>query len=107
MSAISRAQAALTSFTQETTVALASLNFDFSLVKVEAPAEYQELKGALSRKRVSAAEHGDHHRTARKLGSLFESVIPPTPNLIRAYGLRASEIVRSPLVCPTSSAGYG
>ncbi len=38
-----RLTAAVLSGTIDTTVALASLNFDFSLVEVEAPSEYKEL----------------------------------------------------------------
>lgn len=80
--------------TQETTLALANLNFDFSLCKVEAPMEYQGLGECLSKRRRTAAESGNEHRMARKLGALFSHTLPATPNLVRAYGKRATEIIR-------------
>lgn len=79
--------------TQETTLALANLNFDFSLCKVEAPMEYQGLGECLSKRRRAAAESGNEHRMARKLGALFSHTLPATPNLVRAYGKRATEII--------------
>ncbi|RFU25180.1 hypothetical protein B7463_g11158, partial [Scytalidium lignicola] len=94
----SKAQVSLASATQETTLALANLNFDFSLVKVDAPAEFKDVGTALTNRRRAAAENGSAHRLARKLGHLFESIIPPIPNLIRAYGLRASEISNTPSI---------
>jgi len=96
MSALGKFQASLNSVTQETSVALANLNVDLSLFKVEAPPEYRELGVALSRRQRAAAEDGPPHTTARRLGSLFQSIIPETPCLIRAYGQRASEIAQSP-----------
>ena len=107
MSAIGKIQAAWAAASIDTTVALANLNFDFSLIKVEAPVEFKELGAALSTKRRSAAEHGTSHMTARKLGSLFEQFLPPTPRLFRAYGLRASNIVQSQLVNPKGNKSYG
>lgn len=107
MNALSKVQASLVSGTQETTLALANLNFDFSLVKVEAPVEYRQLGVALARKRRSAAEIGKAHITARRLGSLFQSILPDTPKLIRAYGLRASEIAQSPEANPRGSKDDG
>lgn len=101
--AVGKVQAALTAATQETTLALANLNFDFSLVKVEAPVEYRGLGAALSIKRRNASESGDHHRTARKLGSLFEQMLPDTPSLFKAYGNRVSEIAKS--ISDTSQTG--
>lgn len=90
-----RLTASILSGTIDTTVALASLNFDFSLVKVEAPAEYKGLGSSLSRFRSNEAEHGTAHITARKLGALFSDAAPVSPNLIKAYGLRVSEIAKS------------
>ena len=72
MSAVGRIQAAWAAASNETTLALANVNFDFSLIKVEAPVEYKDLGAALSTKRRSAAEQGASHSTARKLGCLFE-----------------------------------
>lgn len=90
--AIRRLQASLAQATNELTVAAANINFDFTLVKCEAPKEYHSLGNALSKKRKDEAEIGQLHITARRLGALFEGTCPATPNLIKAYGLRASEI---------------
>jgi hypothetical protein len=90
--AINRLQASLAQATNEVTVAAANINFDFTLVKCEAPKEFQTLGNALSKKRKDEAELGQPHITARRLGALFEGTCPATPNLIKAYGLRASEI---------------
>lgn len=73
-------------------MAAANLNFDFTLVRVEAPPEYQPLGQLISSSRRQNAEWGDSHVTARKLGALFEGFCPPTPKLIRALGIRASEV---------------
>lgn len=86
--------ASIASGTQETTVALAALNFDFSVFKTEAPAEYKPLGTALSSHRRVVAEDGDIHSTARKLRAIFEQLLPTTPSLYKAYGKRASEIAR-------------
>lgn len=100
---ISKINAALASATNEFTIAAANLNFDFSLVRLEVPKEFSSIGPALSQKRREDAEGGSAHVTARKLGALFEELIPETPNLIRAYGRRASEISASPLVNPRGS----
>lgn len=76
----------------EQTMALASINFDFTLIKYEPQPEYKELGLALSPRRCEDGESGMTHITARKLGALFGDLIPETPNLFRVYGLRASEI---------------
>ena len=89
---------------QETTIALANLNFDFSLIKYDAPKEYQGVGDALSKRRKAAAEDGAVHITARKLAALFSGTTPDAPNLIRAYGLRASEVAKLPAVNPNESA---
>ncbi|PVI00023.1 hypothetical protein DM02DRAFT_491291, partial [Periconia macrospinosa] len=93
--AISRLQASLAAATNEVTVAAANINFDFTLVKYEAPKEYQALGMNLSTKRKHNAECGQSHITARKLGALFEGVCPAAPNLIAAYGTRASQIAEA------------
>lgn len=64
-------------------------------MKVEAPQEYQGLGSALSPSRREQAEDGLPHTTARKLGALFEHIIPETPRLYGAYGQRASDIAKS------------
>lgn len=92
---------------QETTVALASLNFDFTLIKYDAPEEYRGLGEELSTRRKAAAEDGAVHITARKLSALFGSAVPKVPSLLRAYGLRASEIAKLPAANPKQSARHG
>jgi hypothetical protein len=83
---------------QENTVAFANLNFDFTLIKFEAPEEYRGLGEALTSKRRASAEDGSAHITARKLAALFQSVIPDVPGLVQAYGRRASEVAKLPMV---------
>ncbi|KAK6520977.1 hypothetical protein TWF506_001213 [Arthrobotrys conoides] len=90
---ISKIQAALASVTQETTLALFNLNLDCSLIKVDAPAEYLPFGNALTKRRRTQAEAGPSHRNARKLGMLFEGIVPQTPELVKAYGIRATEII--------------
>ena len=107
MASINKIQNALVSATQETTLALANLSFDFSLVKVEAPIEYKGVGAALSHKRRLTAENGTIHVTARRLGSLFEAILPATPNLIRSYGRRASDIFASPSMNTKTAKAYG
>jgi len=58
------------------------------------------LGAVLSRQRKINAEDGPLHRTARKLGALFEQILPSTPNLIRAYGKRATAIFQTPGINP-------
>ena len=96
MASIGKFAVAAASATQETVVSLASINFDFALVKMEAPLEYRGLGTTLSTKRKREAEEGSTHITARKLGALFADDLPPIPNLSRAYGLRVSEIAENP-----------
>lgn len=78
----------------ESNIALAHLNFDFSLVKVEAPAELQPVGKQLSQARRQSAEDGSFHILARRLGVLFDDVLPDVPVLLEAYGTRASEIAQ-------------
>lgn len=95
MAAISKVAASLVSATNENNFGLANINIDFSLIKVEAPVEYQGLRSTLSRRRIENAEQGPQHRTARRLGALFEQLLPPIKTLAEAYGPRASEIAGS------------
>ena len=94
-------------FINENNLALANLKFDFSLMKVEAPAEFSGLGSALSLRRRVDAEEGQPHRTARRLGSLFEQLVPSTPKLITAFGLRSSEIMETPGINPMGSTTSG
>lgn len=103
MASLGKIAASLIAGTQEATLALATINFDFALIKMEAPAEYQGLGNALSSKRKHDAENGTTHVTARKLGALFEDDLPEVPHLIQAYGRRVTEIAEMPNVNPKGS----
>jgi hypothetical protein len=83
------------SATNENYAALANIKFDFSLVKMEAPIEFNGIASALSARRRVEAEEGPSHKTARRLGALFEDIVPSTPKLISAFGLRMSEIMNT------------
>ncbi|KUI61453.1 hypothetical protein VP1G_08642 [Cytospora mali] len=91
----------------ENVLALASINFDFSLVKLEAPKEFQQLGRSLSSWRRTTAETGTAHRTARKLGALFEQVAVLPDQLYAAYGRRVSEISASEDVNPQGTRKHG
>ncbi|KAF7559562.1 hypothetical protein G7046_g4599 [Stylonectria norvegica] len=95
MASIGRLTFGAVGVSNEVTMAAVNLNFDFSLVKMEAPPEYNGLRDVLSIRRVKEAEEGEPHMIARRLGALFEPLIPPIPNLIKAYGSRVSEISAS------------
>jgi hypothetical protein len=97
---VGRITAALVTVHNENSVSLANLNFDFALVKMEAPTEYNGLEATISRKRKMDTEEGALHKTARKLGALFGALLPPTDDLLRAYGTRVSEICAIPNINP-------
>ncbi|KAI1109628.1 hypothetical protein F5Y14DRAFT_458003 [Nemania sp. NC0429] len=103
MASLGKFTAALLANSQENTLALAALNFDFSLWKVEAPSEYQGLGAVLSPERRSIAESGNQHTTARRLGALFRSKLPPVQNLHRAYGKRVCEIAEAATMTTASA----
>ena len=88
MTSFGRFTIAGASATQENTLALANINFDFSLYRVDAPPEFNGLGATLSAKRKREAEFGSSHVTARKLGAIFVDALPYIPKLSRAYGLR-------------------
>lgn len=100
MAAIGNVGLALVSAKNENTLALANINFDFAIVKVTPPAEYNGLGLSLSPKRRMEAEDGDTHAVARKLAALLNDDLPPIPNLVKAYGTRASEISENPIANP-------
>jgi hypothetical protein len=92
--------ACLAQATNEVSFAAANLNLDFSIFKFEAPASYKAFGDKLSLARKDKAEYGTPHITARKLGALFNQILPKTPTLITAYGARVSEIL--PLIDSSS-----
>lgn len=69
----------------------------------DAPIEYHGVGKSLTRQRLEAAESGSSHITARKLGALFEQIIPDTPRLFEAYGKRASAIASQPSSVPAQA----
>lgn len=91
----------------EVAPALANINFDFALYKIEAPKEFKGVGDALSTVRRELAEDGTPHITARKLGALFDRILPSTPGLFRAYGQRASEISQSSVIDSQRRESYG
>lgn len=103
MGSIGGLDLSLISAQQKLALGLAHINFDFSLVKIEAPVEYQTVGACLSKRRKQEAETGPLHIVARKLGALFASDIPPAPRLFRAYGERASKIAGNPAFNPVGS----
>ena len=107
MSSLGEVSANLLSAANENNLALAHLKFDFSLMKVEAPQEYSGFGNALAERRKNEAEDGFHHQTARRLGALFEQLIPSTPHLIKAYGTRATEIMQMRNINPKGSSKDG
>lgn len=107
MASIGRITGALINGTLEPSVALANLNFDFTLVKVESPREFADVGSQLSAQRRNNAEAGPSHVLARKLGALFRDVVPPTPELVKAYGTRASSIFNSTVAQNQGGALHG
>ena len=61
----------------------------------------------MSKDRRSIAEDGTAHRTARRLGALFENILPDTPALFQAYGRRVSEISSISKVNPKGTSSDG
>ncbi|RFN52064.1 hypothetical protein FIE12Z_3616 [Fusarium flagelliforme] len=104
---IQKLGASLVSQTAEANIGLATFNVDFSIIKLQAPAEYKPLGNELTTTRRMAAEDGTAHVTARKLGALFQDWVPRTPDLIKAYGKRAVEIAQCREVNPRASKADG
>ncbi|KAJ5455166.1 hypothetical protein N7475_010287 [Penicillium sp. IBT 31633x] len=107
MSGIGRIVTSFFSGSNENNLSLATLNFDFSLVQIEAPKEFKPLGPALAKTRRQDAEEGKPHRTARRLGALFEDVLPSFPKLVDAFGRRVSEIVQDPKINPVGTSADG
>lgn len=106
MSSLGRLTAALGVGHNENTLALANINFDFSLFRYDAPPAFQQLGANLSESRRQQGEAGTPHRTARRLGALFEGILPQSPELVQAYGERVSEIALALNRRPKAT-GYG
>jgi hypothetical protein len=97
MSGLGKLITAAVSRNTEVQASHASFNFDFSLLKVEAPAQYAGVSSSLTSLRRRDAEDGSSHITARKLAALFAAQIPATTSLFKAYRYRATEISSSPV----------
>ena len=69
--------------TQETNSVLMHLTFDFFLMQLKAPPEYEGLGTSLSQKCKLNAEENSIHVTAQQLGALSADDLPRTPILIR------------------------
>ena len=107
MSSLGKVMANAVSNVTEVSPALANFNFDFTLYRVEPPAEFEGVGKTMSKTRRVEAEAGPPHIVAQQLGALFKNLLPKTPRLTSAYGLRASEISRSPLVNPQGAKSDG
>ncbi|KAI1740085.1 hypothetical protein F4680DRAFT_419635 [Xylaria scruposa] len=107
MASVGKITPSLLSATNEVNFAVATFNLDFSLMKIDAPKEFHGVRDALSVSRRSNAEDGQAHIIARKLGALFESIIPPIPHLIEAYGKRVSAISLSLGMANSEMSEYG
>ncbi|KAK6387382.1 hypothetical protein LTS17_000650 [Exophiala oligosperma] len=104
---IGKFTSALVSGSSENNISLANLNFEFSLVKLEAPAEFQPVGYSLSIGRRQTAELGAQHQLARVLGALFCQIVPHTPKLVQAFGKRVSEIITTPGANPKGTSADG
>ncbi|UPL01317.1 hypothetical protein LCI18_012251 [Fusarium solani-melongenae] len=106
-SLVNKLVASLASAQNEVSLAAANLNLDFTLIRLEAPKEFRGIDNSLSDVRRENAERGTLHRTARKLGALFDGVPPPTEHLLSAYGKRVSEICERKHIDPKERARHG
>ncbi|CAG9983384.1 unnamed protein product [Clonostachys byssicola] len=110
MASFGNFNAALSSFRAEATNALVNVNLEINFSKfVKPPPEYDAIGQNLARSRRDEAQNGARHILARKLGLLFKNhaALPLTPNLIKAYGERASEIARSSTANPRGQSSHG
>ncbi|KAI1408068.1 hypothetical protein F5Y13DRAFT_205057 [Hypoxylon sp. FL1857] len=111
MASIGNFNAAAASLRTEATNALVNINLELNLFtkRVEPPSEYVGVGQHLAPTRRHEAQEGTRHTIARKLGLLFKDtrVLPSTPELIKAYGLRASEIARSSAANPRGNFSHG
>ncbi|KAK7425327.1 hypothetical protein QQZ08_008224 [Neonectria magnoliae] len=107
MANLGNISASLISAKNENTAALVNINLDVSLYRCDPPAEFLPVGSALAAWRKTEAEDGEIHKTACRLGFLFNELVPETPNLIRCYGTRASEIMNSPNINPRGTSEDG
>jgi len=74
---MARITGAVATIHNENSASLANINFDFTLVKLEAPVKYAALGQTISSKRKINAEEGILHKTARKLSAFFGELLLP------------------------------
>jgi hypothetical protein len=107
MASLGNLQLSLLHGEQKTIFSAANFNIDFTLIKLPPPTEYQGLGHCLTHIRKKEAEDGALHAVARKLGALFAGEVPDVPNLIRAYGERATNISQNQKANPKGSKAFG
>ncbi|KAK2012149.1 hypothetical protein LZ32DRAFT_678456 [Colletotrichum eremochloae] len=100
-------QNSLLSNKNEFSPALVNINLDISLFRCNPAAEFLRVGSALTSWRKKEAEDGHLHKTACRLGFLFSEILPDTPELLKAFGTRASEILDSPNINPQGTAEDG
>ncbi|KAJ0156320.1 hypothetical protein CTA2_12790 [Colletotrichum tanaceti] len=87
--------------------ALVHVNLDISLFRCSPAVEFLRVGSALTPWRKKEAEDGNLHKTACRLGFLFDEILPDTPELLKAFGTRASEILDGPNINPQGTAEDG
>ncbi|KAF7881369.1 uncharacterized protein EAF01_011880 [Botrytis porri] len=105
-SAISKVVASVATLQNETTFALSKFNLDFTIIKLEAPKDYKSVEESISSARKHNAEAGGLHKTARKLGALFDGKAPLAPELFRDYGTGVSELCEIERLNPTGKSRH-
>jgi len=90
----------LTLAKNENILILFNINLDFSIIKFILLLESNALSLALSLRRKKQAKDSNMHTVVRKLALLLCHDLPDIPNLIKAYGKRASKIAKNLAVNP-------
>ncbi|RYC58306.1 hypothetical protein CHU98_g7894 [Xylaria longipes] len=112
MTPFGQLNASAATFRTEATTALVNVNLEFNAFAkrfVKPPPEYAGVGQHIATTRLKEAEGGTRHGVARRLGALFKdnAIFPSTPELIRTYGLRASEISRTATANPQGDDSHG
>lgn len=112
MESLGEFNAALNSIRASQTNALVNVGLELNIFTkrlVQPPVEYAGVGQHLAPSRRKEAQDGTRHAIARKLGLLFrdKTLLPHTPELIRAYGTRSSEIARSSAANPQGNSSHG
>ncbi|KAL0775879.1 hypothetical protein CaCOL14_007166 [Colletotrichum acutatum] len=107
MANIGNFQTSLVSVRNEISPALVNVNLHISLFRGNPAVEFQRVGSALTAWRRKEAEDGILHKTACRLGFLFNDILPDTPELLKAIGIRASDILDSPNINPQGTTQDG